>query len=206
MHNWTWVALALVAGCSTREPIPLEPEPQAASYCRAEGETCRLGGPACCDGFCSDLGYNRGVCRPLLDDGELCTEDGQCRAGVCTEYACGAPSCRLLAEACTAGSQCCSGHCASSTGRCAPPKPAGAPCAQDSECESQACRSDACAAVTGCFPIGGRCLSGSSCCSGYCEWVGYAEGFCAAPEPPGGFCTHDADCASGVCGDGYVCE
>lgn len=63
-----------------------------APSCSANWELCGSDrdGADCCEGFtCYQCGYWHCVSDDLLDDGETCTDNDQCRGGMCHEGVCG---------------------------------------------------------------------------------------------------------------------
>jgi hypothetical protein len=139
------------------------------------------------------------------------------------------PICSQYNAPCTANSDCCSFNCDAMTHVCAPKTCAmtGGACALGTDCCSNACVNNACAAM--CVSDGGACTVDGACCSGKCGTAGTCvplntscltdgnacgvgtggccSGFCknglCAPgswcTQNGDVCAHDFDCCGGIC-------
>ena len=156
--------------------------------CSAFNDACNLGACDAMTGFCV---ATPNLSNPPCDDGNPCTENDQCAAGVCDGAA---------KDCSAAGDQCNDGVCDSGTGACEPtPKADGVSCSDGDVCtEFDQCSSGACAATPK------DCSSLNDACNlGACDAM---SGSCVATpnlsNPPcddGNPCTVNDQCAAGVC-------
>jgi hypothetical protein len=87
----------------------------------------------------------------------------------------------------------------------AKPKPAGAKCNHNHQCESGNCSSSGTCAAAACGSVGEACLVDDDCCSGECVVDRFGGGLvCAAPPPPPPICTPScpANCSCFFAPDG----
>jgi hypothetical protein len=164
-----------------------------AESCDGAG-SCRAGTPVTCGA--PDQCHTAGVCDPstglcsnpnktdgtTCDDGNACTLDDTCQAGVCKG---GAPLNCMAADQCHAA-----GVCDPSTGLCSnPAKADGASCNDGNACtQSDSCQAGVC---TGANPV--VCGAGDQC---------HLAGTC---DPSSGACSNPAKADGASCDDGNSC-
>jgi hypothetical protein len=154
------------------------------------------------DGYCSP---SSGTCvagqakvdGATCEDGNLCTRNDTCQAGVCTAG---------TTLTCTASDQChTAGTCDPATGICANPSrdddtscDDGDPCTISDACQAGACRGTpkSCAPQDGCH-IAGACNPAT----GACENPVVADG---TPCEDGNLCTNGTTCKAGACSGGQL--
>jgi hypothetical protein len=160
-----------------------------------EGDAC-TSNYDCREGHCNSLMK----CEALHAAGEPCTTDGDCANFTCdpNTHTCG------LADgtACMQfGNRVCAGFCDSRTNLCASPKAMGEICDSDGQCRSLNCTQTSFSSSSRTCQV--RCDDTTPCPSGQvCAGV---FDYCTVPQPTGGTCQEDGDCASGHCGRNETC-
>ena len=177
----------------------------AVEYCGCDGVTFAA------SGSCPNARFAaRGACAPAAGaDGAPCLDSAECTSGVCEGLGCGpdAPGvCVSAQRACTrdyreycgcdgltfGGSGSCPGRRYQAVGACAP-RPAGAACLANSDCESGACEGQGCGPDTP-----GVCAARQRACTrdlrAYCGCDG--QTFKGSGSCPGNRYAHKGACAS----------
>lgn len=152
----------------------------------------RLG--TCADGFHCE----QSVCLPgaPLDNGQACTQNGQCSSGKCCAKPSGSvctDTCAAIDERCMLGQDCASGICCKRPGgasACSAVSCAAVPeCISDDDCGLQICVNQKCVPESVPKGAGEACTSGTECASGTC-----AGNVCRGTATQGDACTLDVDC------------
>ncbi len=149
-----------------------------------------------------------------LPAGALCSADSQCDSTVCGITGTGR-CCLATCQVGSPGDECSVPNGCDDGGRCTYPV-MGSTC--ETTCASDMLSQKTCDGAGGCSnPVKTACPQnfgcGATACNTSCDGGGCAEGFyctnqnppCQPTIPPGGPCSHDEDCSSGVCADGGVC-
>ena len=171
-------------------------DPCAAVACDEPPDVCHEASGTCKDGTCEYAPLDGSKC----DDGDPCTVDDACAAGVCAGVllACDAPpgaECKdgptLLVSA--GPGECKDGACEYETSE--------VPC--DVGCEDGGCLGDPCAGVTCETPPGPCYASVGTCSSGSCIYEPLKGGGCDDSDP----CTIGDSCEEGLCvGSPVTCD
>jgi len=160
----------------------------------ADGQPC-VWSASCASHHCTAGVADRGVCAPLIADGEVCQVDWHCESGLCKDDASvRIQQCQEDGARCAGASDCPGSVCVTSTGGiCARPAEAGETCSEAQECISGGCEDEMCTARV---ELGGECQWWSTqCVTGAC--VGSR---CQLDEQPiGAPCERRDLCASGSC-------
>ena len=165
---------------------------------KALGASCNGSPGECASGYCGfDQTAMAEVCLATLKNGEMCQQGANCTSGKCgTDGKCAAVA---AGDDCATDSDCAPSHdlfCVELACTKAP-FPDGTACVADTQCKSQACAAQKCAAKgvakDACgTPADPPCDTGF-----YCDVpAGKEAGKCAAKKAQGELCSKDVECAS----------
>jgi hypothetical protein len=180
-----------------------------APACKAAGAICQTDSNCCGGTFCNSslaYGYGPSRCSAPQVNGASCTNNAQCRSGICHDYECVASVCSAAAATCGSDADCCRGlFCDGSFSygygpqRCRAPMVNGSSCSANNQCQSGLCRDYQCVPLV-CSKAGVSCTQSADCCLGtWCDNQTYGPWQCRAAQTPNSYCLSSEECISQIC-------